>query len=240
MVGLVCMLLLSASEAPDGGAPPAELSAGPFVSYLEWVLDVRLSVAERDEAAALVARVEAGKSAEDRRLVQRAIELEAERSSYSPNELTGLRWSVEDEYLKTLRNRHRGSQVAQWILRLKAQATRPVASGKPALTRHAADCLAELSSFVASEAGGPPVAADATARDGFARQLSLAWPRLSTEQRAAVAAVPAEWARLRALWSSAAEEQRGRLRETWRAVPAKASGPVELAVGLAALAPGWQ
>lgn len=210
-VGLGTCLAILFGVGAASAAPASTFDVPAFVSYIEWVLDVRLCAAERSEVDAVVLQAQTSSNPDDRKLVSRAIELEAERKSHSDSELAALRWSVEDEYLKTLKGRYRASKVAQWILRLKSAASRPLVAGTPPLTRHVCDCAAELGAFVASEVRGAPIG-----RDVFARELTAAYAHLTDGEKATVAAAPRDWQRIRARWADAPEEERSRWRESWR------------------------
>jgi len=244
-VWLAASLATVATNAAAAGEDAGAGATAPnFVRYLEWVLDVRLSAAQLDEANGLVARAASSPNVDDRRLIVRAVELEQELAGHSETELASLRWSVEDEYLKSLRGRYRSSSVARWILKVKADATRPLTPGKPPLTRLAADCLTELSAFVLGEARGSRTAADPATRAALGKELVAAWPLLSDAERLAVTAAPSEWARLRAGWASADDGRREQLREIWRGLLTPDAGEVKTlalaAIPLAVDAPRWR
>jgi hypothetical protein len=236
VIGAAAMTLLLA-----GASTPSE----PFIAYIEWVLNVRLCVGERAEAARLVDEASRAPASDDQRLIARAIELEADRGTHAESELATLRSSVEDEYLKTLRGRYKASKVARWILGLKADATRAIAPGQPALTRHAAACAAELTTFAMTDLLAARGSLDPARRETFVRQLASVFPRLTSDEKAALVAVPEEWARVRSLWALADEERRRQLRATWAPllVTDGSFDPklmAEAAPTFVAHAPGWK
>ncbi len=214
-------LAATAFAAPDGGTAPAPAPAQPnpamvedLVAYTEWVLDVRLTAAQRAEAQEAVDKALASKNPRELALVQEAIKGKADLANFSESEVRTLRPSVEDEYLKSLRRRNRDLVVAKWVVSV-ADARKPLVPGTPPLTRQSADAFAELMAFVVSQTAGQPVAADKTFRDAFAKALAADYKGYSDEQKAAVADLPKDWATLRTGFAAFPDDKKEKLKKEW-------------------------
>lgn len=241
-----------AVAAPAAPAAPGDAGAAPsvaldrverFLWYEQWVFDVCLSDAERDEARTMIAAAAAG--SDDAELVDRAAAMQPELASTAPEELARLRSSVADEYVKTLKRKYKGKGLAAWLLRLSTESRVQVVAGKLPLTRRAAHCLADLSAFVAGQVSGAPVRSDAALRAAFSAALGKRFKGLPADDQRAIALSPREWERLRALWATADEPRREKLRAAWRtllASPPPADGPglAAAAPALAREAPSWR
>jgi hypothetical protein len=115
---------------PDGGTGRADATpvgddrVKRFAHYVAWLLDLCLSEAQLAQAAQQVERADSGKDLENKKLVDRIIELDAELEKETPAELARLRPSVADEYLKRLSRKYKGRPAATWILGLSAGSKR--------------------------------------------------------------------------------------------------------------------
>lgn len=239
------LLLAAIVAAADGGqalAPAPDDRVRHFAHYVGWVLDLPLSEGQLAEAAEQVARADGGRDAENKKLVDRAVELDGELEKETPAELARLRPSVEDEYLKRLAKRSKGRPAAEWILKLKASARTLLRPGNPPLLRQTSDCLLELAVFVATRAGAAPPRIDAALREGFSKALSAQWPAATPAARASAAAAPAQWQRFRAVWAAAPEVRRQELDAAFRQLSGPASTPdalVPIALASAQAIAGW-
>jgi hypothetical protein len=84
-----------------------------------------------------------------------------------------------------------------------------IADGTPPLTQEVVDSYLGILSFVDAIIDNRAWAPMGTAaRAEFTRQMATAYPALSPPEQAWLAAIPLEWARTRALWIEASEDQR--------------------------------
>jgi hypothetical protein len=188
---------------------------GPFLAYVEWVLDMRLTEAQRMEAEAELQRIFGEGSKYEIKLVTDAVTAYRDLDNHSEGGREALRPSVEDEWLKMLRNRVKKVPLARWVTGVN-DAQRPVVRGRPSPSRQAAEAAAEMMALVVNETGGE-AQADKAWREAFAKALAARYKKYNGKQKAALAQMPRTWAELRAAWAELSDEKKSQLRNEWRA-----------------------
>ncbi|MBI3184132.1 MAG: hypothetical protein HYZ28_18520 [Myxococcales bacterium] len=210
----------AAKPAADAGTEILQLTpklASDFLDYIEWMMDVALTRAQRDEAQALLEKAWADKNAGEMALVGESVAAHADLSNHSEEDRTALRTSVEDEYVKILHMRYRGQALSRWAQVVHESANKALVPGNVPLTRQTSDAFAELVAFAVGEAGvTKPLSLDRAYRDAFARVLAAEYKSFTDEQKAALGAVQRDWAALRTGWASFPEEKRAQLRAAWK------------------------
>lgn len=226
---LAVLLWAEVSVAADGGRASAVATSGSanagaqaldaaavqdFVSYIEWVLDVALTVAQREEAEKEIESATSSQDAAQLKLIQEAIASKRDLANHSESDLRNLRSSVEDEFLKSLKRHRRTSPLARWILSVSDATRQRLVSAKTPLTRQSADAYAELMAFVLSESG-KPLSADKAFRDAFTKVLISEYRKLPDDQKEALSDMPHGWAALREAWKAMPEDKKQSLRKSW-------------------------
>lgn len=201
-MALTMLAMTALLAVPDAGAEEVPLAAKMegFFGFVEWVLDTSLTDAQRDEAQKII---EATTDAGDRHLVLNGAEQEAEFAAQQDLEL--LRPSVEDDYLRTVKNKYKNSPLAKWVLKVDAAGKKKVA---PGLSQQNADAALELLTFVSGELKQKPPL--------DAKSLLASYSKLSADQKRALGEAARYWWRVRLAWRQADEAKKAGLREQWR------------------------
>jgi hypothetical protein len=213
---LTTVAMMAMVAMPDAGAPQEEVPVVAklegFFGFVEWVLDTSLTEAQRQEARQIA---ESTQDPDDRRLIFNGAEQEGEFGKQSTEDLTQLRPSVEDDYLRTMKSKYRNSAIGKWALKVDAAVKKKLSAG---LTQQNVDAALELVSFVSGEVGQKSTP--------DAKALTVALAKMPADQKAALGQAAKTWWQLRLTWRQADEAKKAALRETWRPVLKPDAGSV--------------
>lgn len=195
-----------------------------FARFMEWVLDAPLTAGQRAEVQEMLVQgfrkgdpATINGTAQFLKLREQVFALPVEQREL-------LRARVQPELLQQWRAQ-REDPSAQWMLSVYDAAHKPLAPGKPALTRQVADAYAETLCFMVTEVSGKPVQADAKYKSEFAASLAKLYGQWPAEQQEQLQQLPLLWAALRAGWPQMPEADRAKLREQWKGVLAQIFPP---------------
>jgi hypothetical protein len=228
LLGLLALGAAAVAQPPDDGAGAADgqavLAAGDyaltrdmvsrFAGFIEWLLDVPLTSAQRQEVeASLLAAWQSGDQQEIQDVVE-TLALEADVSRLTEAERALVREQAQPGLLEELRKTP-DTEAAQWVLAVYESGHQPLADGDPPLTRQVTDSYAELLCFMLGEVIGQSFEAPQDFKDRVAQELVARYPDLTAEQRQELAGVPLQWAALRVVWPELPDEQKAEYRAQW-------------------------
>jgi hypothetical protein len=223
-------------SAPDEGtAPDAQDASGHESPELErifsmfgWLLDIPID--QSLHHALLVAT--ATWSPEDTQSLMELAAYADDARSQGPDREDFMREAYQAEFVGQLRAGSEHDPCAAALISAYDADNPPIADGTPPLTMEVADAYLGILSFVDAIMDNRPWAPmGASPRAEFIEQMAAAYPALAPQEQAWLAAVPLEWARTRALWMQASDEDRQALAtqlvalygETAQATPVLAS-----------------
>jgi hypothetical protein len=239
---LVLALALSAGTAAhagtlaDGQPPLTDELVGQFFDYYEWFFETELTVAQRQALQALL--VDSWKTKNDKN-IHDALDTLRNRddlAKMAADERDMMRSQVQPQLLVELKRDK--SSLSQWALPVYEAAHKPLAAGKPPLTRQDCDALGELMAFLVHETvGGPTFEPDAAFRDSLAKSVATGWKKLKPPDRDALSKLPLTWAGIRGVWAALPEADKAKYRKDWTTALAFLKPGAAAPGGTSALAP---
>ncbi|HEX4621552.1 MAG TPA: hypothetical protein VH208_08295, partial [Myxococcaceae bacterium] len=198
----------------QGSPPLTDVMLAKYYEFYEWVFDTQLTHEQQRELDEYL--VDAWKAKKEREIADALDSLRNhdDVARMSGDERDALRSQVQPQMLKELARDK--SPMAKWALSVFANAHKPMAAGKPPLTRQATDAYAEMIAFLISESvGGPAYQPDAAYRDQMAKVATAEWHKLSAADRDALSKVPQAWAAVRVTWPTLPDAEKAKLRKDW-------------------------
>ena len=198
----------------QGSPPLTDVMLAKYYEFYEWAFDTQLTREQQKQLEDYL--LDAWKGRKEREI---ADALDSLRNHDDVARMTGderdaLRSQVQPQMLKELARDK--SPMAKWALSVFGNAHKPLAGGKPPLTRQATDAYAEMIAFLISESvGGPAYEPDSAYRVQMAKAATAEWHKLSAADREALAKVPEAWAAVRVTWPTLPDAEKTKLRKEW-------------------------
>jgi hypothetical protein len=206
-------------EGQDGTPPLTVYDVNAVNDFIEWVLDVPFTDAQRD---ALRDHFVAAWKANDRGEIEGVGQIITGRAQLDKvtdaNKKELARQAMRAQIVKLLRGEAgRGDAMSRMVIGIYDAAHHPLAAGDPPLTRQATDATLEILYFMAARVTGAAadVAPGSEQRDQFAQQLAAAYGTMPRENREELARMPMSWAALRVAWPELSREEQAKLTAAW-------------------------
>jgi hypothetical protein len=219
LLGTVTLPSLTRVAEGRDGAPPLTLYAvNAVIDFIEWVLDVPFTQAQRDDLKEhFVAAWNRGNRGEIDgvgQILQGRLALD---KLTDPDKKELARQSIRAEVLKQWRaSAGRGDALTRQMIDIYDAAHQPLVAGDPPLTRQATDATIEVIHFMASRvAGAGDFVPSAPEKEQFAKSLAAAYPTMPKENRDELAKMPTYWAALRVAWPELSRDEQSKLTAAW-------------------------
>jgi hypothetical protein len=213
--------LPSLTRVADGrdGTPPLTMYAVHTVTdFIEWMLDVPFTQAQRDglkdHFVQAWAKNDRGEIDGVAQIIKGRLELD-KLTDANRKELA--RQAIRAEVLKQWRAEAvQGDAMAKQMIDIYDAAHQPLVAGDPPPTRQAADATLEVIHFMASRvAGTADFAPSAPEKEQFAKNLVAAYPTMPKENRDELSKMPTYWAALRVAWPELSRDEQSKLIAAW-------------------------
>jgi hypothetical protein len=206
ILGLAALPAMAASRAPL--TPAAERI---LVSYVEWVYDVKLDSAQKEQVLAVFRKEWLGTD-ETYRNVKNVIEM-YERSRRMPEgEAVSARIVAFSQAWPMMYAARNYPDVNAVMTAYLAQ-HRILADGQPPLSEEIADAKAKYVQFTLKEGSGGVIELDLEA---LKTQLVKSYPSLSADEQKKTVHAMGQWAELHYGWPTMSEGERNDHRRQWR------------------------
>ena len=211
----------------EGNPPLTQGMIAEFLGFMEWLLDVPLTVEQRTDVG--TGMVEFWKTGDDQEKqgTLNVLAVADQIGQRTEAERALLRETLQAQLLEALRQMPE-DPTAKWMLGIYEAGHQPIAAGDPPLTRQVADAFAELMCFMIGQVIGQEVPVPDDYREAAAELLSTTYPDMAAEQQRGVSQLPIVWAAMRVEWDGLSEDERDQYRAQWR-VFLQGSVPEEVA-----------
>jgi hypothetical protein len=214
LVGLCRGGLADERVLAEGNPPLTQKTVDQFAGYFQWILDVELTEAQRDELRRLVVDVWEKQDASAMRGIQSLVK--QYRQVEAAEEATRDFWREENQAKVVQSIRGADDPASKWALAVYEAAHQPLVDGDPPLTRQMADAQLEVLCFMAAVVrGAEPVAVPKAVKDEWAGHLQEGWASLNDGQKKLVANTPLLWAAIRAGWPQMPNQDKEKWRRQW-------------------------
>ncbi len=184
------------SDDNSSSASPEQVDA--ITSMFSWLLDVTIDQSTRQAVAHSARRW----PSEDIAGLMQLVSLAEQARAQGPDTTDFVRETYQSAVVAAFRDTP--DPAAKALLALYDAANPAIADGTPPLTQEVVDSYLGILSFVdAIMEDRPWTPMGPVPRAEFTEQMASAYPTLSPQEQAWLAAIPLEWARTRALWMQA-------------------------------------
>ena len=226
LLAALCVLIPSAAsaQAPPGDASGVLVAGDPqltqqtvdrFTRFIEWMIEVPLTKLQKDAIQTRMVFMWTNKVMDDIGGVNQILKVQDQLDPLDEGRRGIMRIQIRKIFMETARM-HIQDPLMKLIVDADDAGHRPIAVGKPPLTRQSTDAFLELLSFIASEAANQkPYQPTQAEKDTFAKALADGYPKLPDTGKEQFAQIPLLWAAIRAAWNDANDEQKAVLRKNW-------------------------
>jgi hypothetical protein len=216
---LTILIFVSFTVAQDkvlakGEPPLTQAMVDRARDFLEWLFEAPLTAEQRTTVEVSIVSSWTNSKKEE---IAGTLELikSAEQIAQLPDEArASVRAQIQPEVVAGLRGE--SDPASKWMLSIYDAAHKPIAPGKPPLTRQMSDAQAEMFAFIIGEAAGQKVVTDKKFLNEWARSLVSTYAKMNEVQQKQIARAPIDWANLRFGWSRMNEQQRSESRKLWQ------------------------
>ncbi|MFZ3168611.1 MAG: hypothetical protein WA130_13425 [Candidatus Methanoperedens sp.] len=186
-----------------------------FCSFLEWILDVRLTVEARDLIRDLVHFWSTNNQMEN---LEEYLSIHSQVRKETKATQDYLREKLQIQFVADLRLLERsGNPGIRVVLKLYDAANTPLAPGNPPLTQETAECYMEFFYFMQMtlKNGKTPQPPPEITKKYFVRQLITKYSYMSREEQEWIGKSPELWAEYRSKWPRTSEAVIAELMPGW-------------------------
>ncbi|WP_243373106.1 hypothetical protein [Microvirga solisilvae] len=209
-------LLLGLAILPAAAADRAPLTPqveNTFVAFTEWVYDVKLSNAEKEQVLAVFRNEWLGSDETTYRNAKNTIDMYERVKRMSKGEAVSMRNQYFSRFWP-LMDANRQFPDVNAVMTAYLRQHRMLAKGHPPLSEEIADAKARYVQFTLDEGSGGVVRLDL---DALKKQLAESYPSLSAEEQKATVHAMGQWAEIQYGWPNMSESERNNHRRGWRA-----------------------
>jgi hypothetical protein len=210
----------SLTKLADGNPPLTQATVDQVVDFLEWLMEVPFTDAQKDTAREeLIKTWRRGDKTEIQGILD-VLKAGKDLSAMPAQKREAVREGVLEQALKQWRKDQATDPDAKLLVDIYDAAHKPIAQADPPLTRHQADATIELLYFMGSQVDGiQPIQPAPGVKDKWADALASNYAKMKPDQREQIQKAPFVWATLRMVWPELPQDQKDQMKRDWAQLP---------------------